>query len=79
MWKHLGGPETEEKVLRRHQRYLPANWAGGGGMFRVELLPGHEPVGFVGYWERVESRERTYETGWTCWPNSKAGESRPRR
>jgi len=64
MWKHLGGPETEEKVLQRHQRYLPANWTGGGGMFRVELVPDGQPVGFVGYWQRVENGETVYETGW---------------
>jgi RimJ/RimL family protein N-acetyltransferase len=68
MWKHLGGPETEEKVLRRHRRYLPANWSGGGGMFRVELVPGHEPAGFVGYWDRVENGETVYETGWHVLP-----------
>jgi RimJ/RimL family protein N-acetyltransferase len=55
MWKHLGGPESDEKVLRRHQRYLPANWTGGGGMFRIELEPTHEPVGLVGYWDRDEN------------------------
>lgn len=64
MWKHLGGPETAEKVLYRHRRYLPATWIGGGGMFRVELVSGHQPVGFVGYWERVENGETVYETGW---------------
>lgn len=68
MWKHLGGPETEGRVLRRHQRYLPANWTGGGGMYRVELVPGHEPVGLVGYWERVENGETVYETGWHVLP-----------
>lgn len=64
MWKHLGGPESQEQVLRRHQRYLPANWTGGGGMFRVELVQNDEPAGFVGYWERVEGGETVYEMGW---------------
>jgi RimJ/RimL family protein N-acetyltransferase len=68
MWKHLGGPESDEKMLRRHQRYLPANWTGGGGMFRVELEPTHEPVGLVGYWERDENGETVYETGWHVLP-----------
>ncbi|HZC69289.1 MAG TPA: GNAT family protein [Jatrophihabitans sp.] len=68
MWKYLGGPETEEKVLQRHQRYLPANWTGSGGMFRVELIPSAEPVGYVGYWERDEHGETVYETGWHVLP-----------
>ena len=68
MWKYLGGPESEEKVIRRHRRYLPGNWTGSGGMYRVELVASHEPVGFVGYWERVDGDEMVYETGWHVLP-----------
>lgn len=68
MWKHLGGPETEEKVFRRHQRYLPTDWTGAGGMFRIELAVDHTPVGLVGYWERDENGETLYETGWHVLP-----------
>jgi RimJ/RimL family protein N-acetyltransferase len=68
MWKYLGGPETDEKVLQRHERYLPRNWRGGGGMFRVVLLPEDEPAGLVGYWERAEPGGVVYETGWHVLP-----------
>ncbi len=62
MWRYLGGPETEEKVLDRHRRYL----AGAGNMFRVELAG--EPVGIVGYWEREWQGDDVYETGWHVLP-----------
>jgi RimJ/RimL family protein N-acetyltransferase len=68
MWKYLGGPEPEPKMLQRHQRYLPANWTGSGGMFRVELMTRGEPVGFVGYWERVENGRTVWETAWHVLP-----------
>jgi RimJ/RimL family protein N-acetyltransferase len=69
MWRYLGGPESEQKVVERHQRYLPANWTGGGGMFRVELLPDREPVGHVGYWERQTDAEKVYEAAWLILPD----------
>ena len=65
MMEHLGGPETDEKVLARHQRYLDL---GIGDMFRIVLLPEGEPVGIVGYWERTWQDEAVYETGWSVLP-----------
>jgi RimJ/RimL family protein N-acetyltransferase len=62
MTEHVGGPESEEQVLARHQRYLRI-----GGMFRV-VLPEGEPVGSVGYWERPWCGETVYETGWGVLP-----------
>jgi RimJ/RimL family protein N-acetyltransferase len=68
MTEHLDGPESEEKVLNRHQRYLAFSEPGTGGMFRIVLLPGGEPVGIIGYWEREGQGETVYETGWSVLP-----------
>jgi len=68
MTEHLGGPETEEKVLLRHKRYVEIGGRGTGRMFRVLLLPGLDAVGSVGYWERVWRDETVYEMGWGVLP-----------
>jgi RimJ/RimL family protein N-acetyltransferase len=71
MTEHLGGPESEEKVLDRHRGYvgMTAGAATGAGvMFRVVLLPGLEKAGTIGYWERPWRDAVVYETGWTVLP-----------
>ncbi|GIF91323.1 hypothetical protein Cch02nite_47670 [Catellatospora chokoriensis] len=65
MKRHLGGPETEEKVLARHQRYLALPH---GRMFRVALAATGEPVGTIGHWDREWQGEQVYETGWSVLP-----------
>jgi RimJ/RimL family protein N-acetyltransferase len=62
MTAHLGGPETEEALLKRHKRYL--NGDGTGQMFVVVAMPGGEAAGSSGYWERTWQGETTYETGY---------------
>jgi hypothetical protein len=37
MMAHLGGPETEEQLLDRHQRYLQPEEPGAGRMYAVVL------------------------------------------
>jgi RimJ/RimL family protein N-acetyltransferase len=68
VWAHLGGPETEEKVLERHARYLDVGSSGSGRMFRVVLLPERTAVGNIGYWEREWQGATVYETGWNILP-----------
>ena len=68
MMTHLGGPETEEQILKRHQRYLDPGEEGSGGMFRVVMLPDGKAVGSIGYWERTWQGETVYETGWGILP-----------
>src|SRR4051812_22570792 len=68
VWAHLGGPETEEKVLERHARYLDVGPDGSGRMFTVVLLPERVRVGNIGYWEREWQGETVYETGWHVLP-----------
>ena len=68
MTEHVGGPETDEKVLSRHQRYVAMDDPGSGQMFRIVLLPEREAVGSVGYWEREWQGQTVYETGWMVLP-----------
>lgn len=68
MTAHLGGPEPDEKVLDRHERYLRLPETGGGQVFSVVVGPEREQAGGVGYWERTWRGETVYETGWNVLP-----------
>jgi RimJ/RimL family protein N-acetyltransferase len=63
MTEHLGGPETEQAVIDRQQRYLRLD---GGEMLIVRL--GEQAIGSVGYWEREWHGEDVYETGYGIFP-----------
>ncbi|MFF5921630.1 GNAT family N-acetyltransferase [Streptomyces flavochromogenes] len=67
---HLGGPETEEQLVRRHRRYveLSAGEPGAGCMYRIVLLPEEAVVGSIGFWVRTGDGEPVYETGWAVLP-----------
>lgn len=68
MLDHLGGIETEEQVLKRHNRYAQLGSTGKGCMFSIVLLPEGVYVGNVGYWERDWQGQIVYETGWGVLP-----------
>jgi RimJ/RimL family protein N-acetyltransferase len=68
MTEHLGGPETEEEVVGRHERYLKLDDPGLGAMFSVVVEPELETVGSIGFWEREWQGETVYETGWGILP-----------
>jgi RimJ/RimL family protein N-acetyltransferase len=68
MMAHLGGPETEERLLDRHRRYLRLNEPGAGQMLAV-VLPDGRRVGVIGYWERPWRHGLVYETGWHVLPD----------
>jgi len=65
MKKHLGGPESDEKILERHGRYLKLE---NGQMFAVLMQPEGEQAGSIGFWERTWQGETVYETGWGVLP-----------
>lgn len=67
MTAHLGGPETEDKLLSRHRRYLCRDDPAAGLMF-VVVLPDGQRAGIIGYWERNWQHEMVYETGWSILP-----------
>jgi RimJ/RimL family protein N-acetyltransferase len=67
---HLGGPDSEEQIARRHQRYLAMTDPAKGAMFVIELEPTGRPAGSVGYWEQVEPDGTVvWETGWYVLPD----------
>ncbi len=68
MTEHLGGPESEEKIKQRHQRYLESPKTGHPPMFKIVLALHAEPVGIVGYWEKTWREEVTWEAGWGVLP-----------
>ena len=63
MTEHLGGPESEEKLLDRQQRYLRYS-AEGTHAWVYQLVIDGVPVGSVNYWEDDDF----YEMGWAISP-----------
>ncbi|MFF8609045.1 GNAT family N-acetyltransferase [Streptomyces sp. NPDC015346] len=70
LMEHLGGPESDEALLKRHRRYvdLSADRTGAGRMFRIVSLPEQVPAGSIGFWKQTWDGEQVYETGWTVLP-----------
>ena len=61
----LGGPENDEQVQARHERYLRLAREGAGQQFRI-VIPEHpEGVGVVGYWHHDWHGEQALESGWS--------------
>ncbi|EPH44778.1 hypothetical protein STRAU_2140 [Streptomyces aurantiacus JA 4570] len=67
MTAHLGGPETHEKLVDRHQRYLGLD-GRRGRMFRIVTDPGGETAGIVGFWETTHHGADVWEAGWGVLP-----------
>lgn len=68
MMEHLGGPESPEKIVERHARYLRD--AEKSPVFSIVDDGTGEGVGWVGYWERVWRGETVFETGWSVIPTA---------
>jgi RimJ/RimL family protein N-acetyltransferase len=65
MTRFLGGPESEEALVARHERYLRLWREGAARMFRI-VAPGHpEGVGTIGYWDHEHEGVPAFETGWS--------------
>jgi RimJ/RimL family protein N-acetyltransferase len=64
MMEHLGGPESEEKILDRQRRYE----APGTDSFKVVDLASGEGAGWVGFWSSEWDGEEAYEVGWSILP-----------
>jgi RimJ/RimL family protein N-acetyltransferase len=62
---HLGGSETEEKLLERDARYVDGWRTGAATMFRVVTDEHPEGVGTIGYWHHDWLGEPRLEAGWT--------------
>ena len=68
MTEHLGGPESQEKIAQRHEKYVHLPETGTGEMFKIVETASGESVGSVGYWDRDETEGQVYETGWSVLP-----------
>ena len=64
MTEHLGGPESAEKLEKRHRRYIEP----GSGMFKIVDAETGEALGSVGFWEREWQGQQVYGTGWSVLP-----------
>jgi RimJ/RimL family protein N-acetyltransferase len=67
MMAHLGGPESDEAILARHERYLCEG--DPQRLFTVVLGREAAPVGWVGYWEARWRDEDVWECGWHVLPS----------
>jgi RimJ/RimL family protein N-acetyltransferase len=68
MTRHLGGPESEEQLVERQQRFERLAESGTGRMFKIVDEESGEPAGSVGYWDREWGGEEIYEIGWMVLP-----------
>ena len=68
MTEHLGGPESEEKIVERQGRYEKIGGTGTGRMFKIVDEESGEGVGSVGYWDREVGDTTVWETGWSVLP-----------
>ena len=66
MNEHLGGSETPEKVLSRHQRYLDGPALGTARMFVIEA--DGQRAGSIGVWDSAHLGGDILETGWKVLP-----------
>jgi RimJ/RimL family protein N-acetyltransferase len=67
MMTYLGGPESEEKLLVRHQRYLDIARTTGR-CFAITFGDEEVAAGWVGYWETSWHGTPAWETGWSVLP-----------
>jgi RimJ/RimL family protein N-acetyltransferase len=67
MTEHLGGPESEQKLVERQARYERLD-PRRGYMFKIVDEESGEPAGSVGYWDKEWRGETVYETGWSVLP-----------
>ncbi|MEW2459460.1 GNAT family N-acetyltransferase [Microbacterium sp. K41] len=67
MTAHLNGPESEEEILARHERYLRLQRDGEARMFAIVDESG-TPLGSIGRWKVEGSAGPSWETGWFVLP-----------
>lgn len=65
---HLGGPETDEQVIARHERYARGRREGSSWMSAI-VTPDHpEGVGTIGFWPCDHHGRAAFEAGWAVLP-----------
>lgn len=68
MTAHLNGPETDEQLVARQERYLRLGESGEAWMFVV--IDGDRPLGSIGCWRTDWHGEAVFETGWFVTPEA---------
>jgi RimJ/RimL family protein N-acetyltransferase len=68
MTRFIGGPESDEKLRSRHERYLRIDQSGTGRVFVITVGPEATPAGWVGYWESEVRGATQWEIGWSVLP-----------
>lgn len=68
MTEHLGGPESEEKLRSRHERYCRIAATGPNQVFVITIGPDATPAGSVLYWETESHGGPAWEMGWSVLP-----------
>lgn len=66
---HLNGPESEERIRKRHKLFLTMSTDPRDGC-QYTILAGQDKtaVGNVGYWESEWKGEKAWELGWFVLP-----------
>lgn len=67
MTEFTGGPETEEKIARRFQRYVNARTPKERAL-KIVLVSDGIAAGSIAYWETEWRGAAAYETGWAVLP-----------
>jgi len=67
MTAHLGGPEADAQVRRRHERYL-RTWDEGVPRMYAIVDDAGVGLGGIGWWESDWAGAGVYETGWSVLP-----------
>ncbi len=67
MMRYLGGPESDERLRARHEKFVAMSANPGKGCMYVIVADGKD-VGTAGYWEREQGGEVVWETGWMVVP-----------
>jgi RimJ/RimL family protein N-acetyltransferase len=68
MTEYLGGPESEEKLEERHQRYLDLGQKGTARMMKIVRGSDGRVAGNIGYWMTTWGDEEIFEIGWSVLP-----------
>lgn len=68
MTTFLNGPETDEQVQERQERYLRLAESGEARIFVI--LAADQPVGSIAYWQMDWHDEPAFESGWFIVPEA---------
>lgn len=68
MTRHLGGPETDEQLAARHERYLRL-WRTSEARSFV-IVDGNDPLGAICSWKTTWRDQDVLEAGWFIVPEA---------